>query len=91
LSADVLGETDKLAALAERLEAALERWGYARETRPFKAHITLARDFQPRGDIGGLPAGERRFTVDEVILFESRRENGRLVYAPLFAHALAGR
>jgi hypothetical protein len=38
-----------------------------------------------------LPAGERRFVVNEVILFESRRESGRLVYVPLFSHKLAAR
>ena len=76
LSADVLGETHKLGALAQRLEAALEKRGYPRESRPYKPHITLARDFRPDGDIGGIPPGQRRFTVDEVILFESRREEG---------------
>ena len=91
LSADVLGETDKLTALAGRLEAALERLGVAREARPYRAHITLARDFRPHGDISGMPPGERRFVADEVVLFESRRETGRLVYAPLFSHKLRGR
>jgi 2'-5' RNA ligase len=90
LSADVLGQTDKLAALNGRLETALEKRGYSREIRPFKAHITLARDFQPHGDLGGIPDGQRGFAVDEVILFESRRENGRLVYVPLFTHRLGG-
>jgi 2'-5' RNA ligase len=88
--AEVMGDTDALAALANRLEAALENRGYARETRPFRAHITLVRDYAPRGDIGGIPAGLRRFTADEVVLFESRREQGQLVYAPLFAHRLEG-
>jgi len=91
LSADVLGETHKLGALAQRLEAALEKRGYPRETRPYKPHITLARDFRPDGDIGGIPPGQRRFTVDEVILFESRREEGRLVYAPLYSYRLRRR
>ena len=90
LAVDVLGDTNKLAALAARLDAALERRGYPRESRPFKAHITLARDFEPRGDIGGIPQKRCAFSVDEVVLFESRRENGRLVYVPLFAHRLGG-
>ncbi len=90
LAADVLGDTNKLSALAARLDAALERRGYLRESRPFKAHITLARDFVPHGDIGGIPQKRCAFSVDEVVLFESRRENGRLVYVPLFAHRLGG-
>lgn len=91
LSADVLGETDKLGALAQRLETALAERGYPREKRPYRPHITLARQFQPSGDIGGIPPGQRRFAADEVILFESRREDGRLVYAPLFSYRLKGR
>ena len=90
LSADVLGETDSLAALAERLEAALEKQGIPRETRPFRAHITLARDYEPHGDLSGVPQRRCSFDVDEVILFESRRENGRLTYAPLYRYRLGG-
>ncbi len=88
VSARVAGETDKLAALADRTEAVLEKRGYMRETRGFRPHITLARDYQPHGDISRIPEGRHVFTADEVVLFESRRENGRLVYAPLFAHRL---
>ncbi len=90
LSADVTGGADKLAALAERLETALEQRGYPRETRPFRAHITLARDYQPYGDLSCAPQRRCSFTVDEVILFESRRENGRLVYVPMFTYRLGG-
>ncbi len=88
LAADVSGETEKLAALAARLETALEQRGIQKEMRPFKAHITLARDYQPGGSLRGIPQAGCSFTVDEVVLFESRRENGRLVYMPLFTHKL---
>jgi 2'-5' RNA ligase len=37
------GDTEALAALAERLEAALEPLGFPREDRPFFGHLTLAR------------------------------------------------
>jgi len=37
------GEPKRLPALAEKLEGALEELGYARETRAFKPHLTLAR------------------------------------------------
>lgn len=90
LAADVTAGADALEALAARLETALEQRGYAREKRSFKAHITLARDYEPHGDIGGVPQQRCSFNVEEVILFESRRENGRLVYVPLFTHRLGG-
>ena len=37
------GDVDGLAALAERVEGALEPLGFARERRPFTGHLTLAR------------------------------------------------
>ena len=37
------GEVDKLAQLQQRIEANLAEIGFARESRPFKAHLTLAR------------------------------------------------
>lgn len=50
-----------LAALAAALEAASRRLGYAAETRPFRAHLTLARSRQgeslPPGLLAAAPAG----------------------------------
>lgn len=37
------GETERLARLHERLDAELEQVGIAREKRPFRAHLTIAR------------------------------------------------
>lgn len=37
------GPLDTLKALQERIEAALERFGFPPEQRPFKAHLTLGR------------------------------------------------
>ena len=37
------GETQKLAALAQRVDIELAATGYPRERRPFAAHLTLAR------------------------------------------------
>lgn len=93
VSAEVAGDTDQLSALHARLEEALERRGYARDTRAFRPHITLARDYKTHGDadIEGISHGSCRFTVSEVVLFKSRREGGRLVYAPLYAHGLQKR
>ena len=39
---------DELKALAERVESALERVGFAREERPFSPHITIGRVKTPR-------------------------------------------
>ena len=93
VSADVSGDIRQLCALHERLESALEKRGYARDVRAYRPHITLARDFKASGDapVEGIPYESGRFTVSDVVLFESRREGGRLVYAPLYAHGLQKR
>jgi len=90
--AEVGGELLMLAGAYARLEAALEKRGFAREARAFRPHITLARNFRADGglDIASIPYGGCGFKVEEVILFESRRTGGRLVYTPLFAHRLGG-
>ena len=90
ISAKVSGEIEKLQALQSALETALERIGYAKESRPFRPHITLVRQFKANeGFNPGVVNSEKvTFRVDEVILFESRRDAGKLVYAPLFVRRL---
>lgn len=39
----LMGEIDKLADLQSRIDQATARLGFARESRPFTAHLTLAR------------------------------------------------
>lgn len=46
-----LSDAEPLVSLAQRLEAALESHGFARESRPFHPHLTLAR-------VKGRPPGE---------------------------------
>lgn len=90
VSVKVGGEQNKLSALYQSLEAALEKCGFEAEKRSFKPYITLARRFRPFGafDVAVIPATRKEFQVDEVILFESTREAGKLVYKPLFSHRL---
>lgn len=91
VSAKVGGERDKLSALYDSLETALEKRGFQKETRRFRPHITLARKFRPFGDfdLTSIPTKPTRFQVHEVILFESTREEGRLVYKSLYRHSLS--
>jgi RNA 2',3'-cyclic 3'-phosphodiesterase len=91
VTALVGGDLSALSALFSRLEDALEKRGFEREARPFHPHITLVRNFHALegDDIASMAHKGCRFKAAEVTLFESRREAGRLVYAPLFAHPLA--
>lgn len=55
----IKGEVDKLVAWQERIDSSLALLGFARETRPFTPHLTLARlrenvTFRERRDFGEL-------------------------------------
>ena len=79
-----------LGELAARIESAMEPLGFARETRPFQPHLTLARFAGQRAQpaleaalsaAGGANWG--RFTVREYFLFESRLRPGGAEYSKL--------
>ena len=68
-----------LAALAEQVEHAMEKLGFAREDRPFTPHLTLARFKVPRPQPALQSHLERlgepslgSFEVSEFFLFESK-------------------
>jgi RNA 2',3'-cyclic 3'-phosphodiesterase len=68
-----------LSELAARVETALAELGFARENRPFKPHLTLARFDRPHAPtaltaaIDNSPVGSfGRFEVSAFFLFESR-------------------
>ncbi len=70
---------EAVAALAGRVEAALEPLGFARERRSFSPHLTLARFKVPRPQPALAKAVEQlkdaslgRFQVSEFFLYESQ-------------------
>lgn len=81
---------DELKKLAEKIEAALEPMGFAREARPFSAHITVGRTRTPR-NIGQLresidclkdiQAGA--FRVDEAAVMKSELRPSGSMYTKL--------
>ena len=73
LWASVQDPADTLAGVADDLARAFEPLGYAAESRPFRAHLTLARFRVPQrlGELPQLGDGEP-FDVDAVHLFRSR-------------------
>ena len=87
---DVIEGAAHLAGLAGRLDAALVDAGWPPETRPFKAHLTLARS-------DGVPAGRAiaqslmdeaadlriPARIDRIGLFESLTGGGPARYEPL--------
>ena len=76
---------EEMRALFEAVEAELAREGFERETRPFRAHMTLGR-VKRRGGGSGLRPPEDEFgemLVDEVRLVESALSDEGPSYTPL--------
>lgn len=90
VSAKVGGEVRQLAAIYQSLENALEKKGFEKAKREFSPHITLVRNFNVSSDNvpESIPHSVCRFTVDEIILFESRQTTGKNEYVPLFVKKL---
>lgn len=77
-------ENNKLLQLQKDLEKEIAANGFIPENRPYKPHITLAREFVTRGDINKIirdvGALQHKFSVESISLMESTRVNGKLVY-----------
>jgi RNA 2',3'-cyclic 3'-phosphodiesterase len=90
------GELDRLQRLVQRLETELEPFGFAREGRPFKAHLTLARIkerldpqrlLQVIQELGSYsPLG---FRAEKMVLYQSQLSPGGALYAAK-AHVALG-
>ena len=92
------GEIDLLAELARRVEAAMEPFGFKREDRPFKPHLTLGRvkGRQRLGALQQILLEHRDFTAEpfdafEVVLYKSDLRPDGARYAPLSKAPLSGR
>ncbi|OFW16986.1 MAG: 2'-5' RNA ligase [Acidobacteria bacterium RIFCSPLOWO2_12_FULL_67_14] len=89
LWAGVTGGQDALGNLAREVSGRLESCGVARDERPFRPHVTLARIRDPGGlRSGPLLAGlvDQVFgssPVDAITLFESRPSSSGHVDVPL--------
>ncbi|HEX5725639.1 MAG TPA: RNA 2',3'-cyclic phosphodiesterase [Longimicrobiaceae bacterium] len=76
----------ELGALARVLEDAAAEAGFAREQRPFAAHLTLSRIDPPQDAtdvVSTVPAFAGRMEVREVVLFRSHLGGGPARYEPL--------
>jgi len=87
-------EAGALALLQRRLEEECYAEGFAREPRPFKPHLTLARIRTPQGarELADAhrqtPFGPVTFEISELILIRSQLGPGGSRYTPLSHHRL---
>jgi 2'-5' RNA ligase len=79
---------DDVRALVDGLWQRLDRLGFARETRPFRPHVTLARDV--RSLRAGLRWDPLPWPADRLTLIESVPAPEGVVYRPVAAAAVAG-
>jgi 2'-5' RNA ligase len=93
----IAGDAAGLAALARAVDASLAALGFAAETRPFQAHLTVGRVRSPRGAgrlaaaLGaeaGAPLGA--WTAEAVVLYQSRLHPAGAVHTPLGRFPLGG-
>lgn len=87
---EVKGELDELNALHESLESALYDNGFSREMKRFKPHVTLGRSVEydelAETEMKAL-SPNASMTVFGITLFESVRQDGRMLYRPLHKEA----
>jgi 2'-5' RNA ligase len=85
-----LGLTDESGALRKlqaELEKAFEAWGFGKEKREFKAHLTLARLREPQKARELVKAFLQKkfepvsFEVSEIVIYESRLQPTGSVYS----------
>ncbi len=85
----------ELEALQQKLAEALISHGFRPDARHYHPHITLGRHAPEAADAEQWLTRHSDFrsqplTVDRIVLFESRSENGGLRYLPLTSVALGG-
>jgi 2'-5' RNA ligase len=94
----VRGDTSRLKLLQQRIESNLVPFGFARESRPFTPHLTLARVREriaptEQQSFGQLIAGAsfeaaHQFTVDSINLMHSQLTREGAIYRQLTAVSL---
>ncbi|XMB85918.1 RNA 2',3'-cyclic phosphodiesterase [Mycoplasmatota bacterium WC44] len=68
------------------IESYIEEYGFEKEERKYKPHITLARQaiFNESSALESIPLLTDKIKVDKITLMLSARENGILKYTPLY-------
>ncbi len=92
------GESQELVSLRQDIEDSLETAGFAREDRPFRAHLTLGRIKNPRTLQGieeviarGRDFDAGSFSADKVLFIKSDLTPAGAVYTNLAVFPLADR
>jgi 2'-5' RNA ligase len=84
------GDTDALINLQTEIDAGFQDYGFKKEDRPFKPHLTLARIKEPKGLVGLAETVTKNedyiagsFTVSGLTLFKSDLKPTGAIYTKL--------
>lgn len=83
------GDRDRLAALEARLRPRMQALGIPLEDRPYRPHITLARDPTARTRIPEIDVPAIAWQARELVLFKSTLQAGGAIHTPLARFPLA--
>lgn len=90
----VKDETETLQRLNEILETECERFGFPKEKRNFKPHLTIARLREPQKSGELIETHQRNefeseeFRVSEVVIYESQLQKSGSIYSIVSKHSL---
>ena len=76
-----------LSDIAENLQDSLRQKGFSIEKRPFKPHITIAREVAAKGRIS-LSVPKKSMIVERISLMKSERINGKLTYTEIYGRSI---
>ena len=84
------GDTDPLISLQAEMDTGFQEYGFKKEDRPFRPHLTLARVKEPKGLIGLAEAVKKNgdyvagsFSVSGLTLFKSDLKPTGAIYTKL--------
>ncbi len=83
---------NRLFALADAVRTELQNFSFEIDTKPFKPHITLCREFVPKDTFSesefACVVGHNFERVTKISLMKSERIGGKLTYMELFSKRL---
>ncbi len=79
----------RLEKINNDLEQVLSQWGYEKENRKFKPHITVGRQvvFKEQESLSHIQVSKAA-VINKISLMESKRVDGVLTYVPLYSRML---
>lgn len=84
----IQGDLEHLQNLHHNVEKGLNNAGFQTDARPYKPHITLAREVTMNNSLRSLlkqiHIKKKEMTVSGITLMESSREKGRLLYNSMY-------